>query len=194
MSRQAQSRTLILASASPRRRRILRELGARFRVFVPRVPETHLLRAPRRTVLENARRKGMACRRRFPSAWIIAADTVVAFRGRCVNKPASRAEAAQFLLSFSDRPQFVYTAVFLGAPGRRPAVRVVRSTVRFKRLTPALVARYFRYVNPMDKAGAYDIDQRGKWIIAGFTGSYTNIVGLPQEPVAAWLKQEGLVG
>lgn len=187
------STRLILASASKRRQKILRDMGISFRVMVPNVPELFLRRAPSRTAGENALRKGRWCSSRHPGAWVIAADTVVAFRGNCVTKPVHRREAGDFLAMFSGKAQTVYTGVYMRAPGCRPVVRVVRSRVLFKRLTPAVIARYLRHVDPMDKAGAYDIDQHGDLIIKSYTGSYSNIMGLPAETVATWLRGEGFI-
>ena len=179
---------LILASASPRRRRILLDAGFRFRILLPVAAEVHWTRAPIRTARENALRKGAGCRALHPDACIVAADTVVAFRGRCLNKPASRSQAARWLLGFSNATQRVYTGVYIARPGRRPFIRVVRSLVHFKPLTASIVRRYLQHVDPMDKAGAYDISEHGNLIIACHEGSFTNIMGLPVETVARILR------
>lgn len=189
---------LILASASPRRRRILEDLGLTFTVLVPEVEEVHYDDRPRATVAENALLKSRWCQARCPDRLSIAADTAIDFNGRCIPKPADLTEAFAFLRAFSGASHRVLTAVafFNPAAGAAadPDVRVVESTVTFKRLADDDIRQYFSLVDPLDKAGAYDIDQHGDLIIAGYDGSYTNIVGLPVETVSNWLAIHGLAG
>ena len=183
---------LLLASASPRRRKILRSLGVEFRVAVPAVDEALYVDAPQATVEENARRKADWARQRFPTDHLVAADTVIDFAGRCITKPGSRNEAAGWLRMFSGREHAVLTAVALGAPGTLPAIRVVRSVVRFKRLDDETIRAYLTRVDPLDKAGGYDIDQHGDMIVAGLQGSRSNVMGLPGETVREWLRKQRL--
>ena len=75
----------------------------------------------------------------------------------------------------------------------RPDVTVVESTVVFRRLTAPAIRQYLSRVDPLDKAGGYDINQSGDLIVQSYSGSYTNIMGLPKEAVAAWLTREGLL-
>jgi len=178
---------LILASASPRRRAILTEMGLTFDVVLPEVDEIHRDDDPLGTVRENALRKCEWCRARHPDCRIVAADTVVVFEGRCIAKPASLEQARGFLRSFSGRTQRVYTGVGLYVPGGQVSIRVDESVVHFRELDEARIAEYFARVDPLDKAGAYDIDQHGELIIASHEGSWTNVMGLPREMVEAWL-------
>jgi len=178
---------LVLASASERRRKILFEMGLTFDVVIPRVEEVNLERQPHLSVRENALRKHAWCRERHPDCAIIAADTVVDFRGQCVPKPRSMVEARAFLRQFSGNGQQVHTGVAFSLPGDQVDVRVVTSDVVFKELSEDDIDEYFKTVDPMDKAGAYDIDQQGDLIIASYSGSRTNIMGLPRETVAAWI-------
>ena len=179
---------LILASESERRRKILLEMGLTFETVVPQVEEVHVEDQPIFSVRENARRKHAWCRECRPDGVIIAADTVVDFRGRCVPKPRSMDEARDFLRMFSGHSQQVHTGVALSRPGRQVDVKVVTSDVSFKELSDVAIDAYLRRVDPMDKAGAYDIDQQGDLIIASYSGSRTNIMGLPRETVAEWLE------
>jgi len=178
---------LILASGSPRRRKILAEMGMRFEVVVPSVQEIHIDDDPVASVRENAALKLAWCVCRHADARIIAADTVVDFEGCCVPKPRDRAEARTFLRRFSGRSQRVHTGVAIAVPGRDPVVRVVTSGVVFKSLDETTIDAYLAAVDPLDKAGAYDIDQHGELIIASHSGSYTNIMGLPCELVVELL-------
>ena len=97
-------------------------------------------------------------------------------------------EAAEFLRMFSGKDHEVLTAVSFATPGSEPVVQTVESRVTFKSLSDEAIAEYLRQVDPMDKAGAYNIDQAGELIIERYSGSFTNIVGLPVETVSAWLQ------
>ena len=184
---------LILASASPRRHKILRDIGVVFEVVVPEVEEVLCITDPTRTAEENAYAKNSWCRARHPGRHIIAADTVIDFEGRCIMKPASAAEAVDVLQRFSARTHDVLTAVTFSSPRHPPSTVTVRTSVTFRRLRPADIAAYLDLVDPMDKAGAYDIDQQGQRIAESIVGSRTNVMGLPRDVVTNWLTDEGLL-
>jgi septum formation protein len=179
---------LILGSASPRRTKILESLGVDFSVWAPETDEIHEAADPVHTVVFNARAKFDACRGRHPEAAIITADTLVWFEGRLIGKPADLDEAATFLRAFSGRTQVVFTAVALGRPGAiEPEIRVEASSVTFKELSDETIREYLHRTRPLDRAGAYDIDENGELLIAHTCGSYTNIMGLPEGAVRDWL-------
>jgi len=180
---------LLLGSASERRRKILAEMGLDFEVSVADVEEVFLVGDPPRTATENARRKHDWCARRHPGFAVIAADTVLDFQGRCMTKPSSPSEAFEFLKMLSARTHTVITGVALSRPGQAPEVTSVESSVTFRKLDDKLIREYFSRFNPMDRAGAYDIDEHGEMIIESYSGSYTNIMGLPRETVADWIKR-----
>ena len=184
---------LILASGSARRRKILEALGVEFEVVAPRVAEVFYARDARRAALENAARKSAWCRSLYPARYSLAADTLIEFEGRCVAKARTPEEAAAFLRMFSGATHKVFTAVALARPRAEPELFLVESAVRFRVLSAAAIRSYVQTVQPMDRAGAYDIDEQGEMIIAGYTGSRTNIMGLPAETVESWLKQEHLL-
>lgn len=171
--------TLILASASPRRKTILEELGLTFDIVIPECGETRFENDPKRTVTENALRKNNWCRERYPDCIILSADTIVVFQNRIIEKPSSIDEAKSFLTMFSNRTQKVLTGVVVSRPGEEPTVEVVESIVHFKKLSKEMIDDYFTFVNPMDKAGAYDVDQHGDLVIESYEGPYSNIMGLP---------------
>jgi septum formation protein len=182
------SHPLILASASPRRRKILEQMGLQFQVVVPDVDEVHWDREPERTVAENAKRKALAVFVQFPEATVLAADTVVAFKGCSIGKPKSVSAAMDMLCQFSGCKQKVYTGMTLVRPDFEVMQVVTESTVQFRELSDDVVAQYSALVNPLDKAGGYDIDQHSDLIISGYTGSWTNIMGLPQDVLEGWLQ------
>lgn len=184
---------LILASASARRSKILAELGLVFDVVIPQVEEVIYAHDARRTARENAFRKSAWCRAQYPDRYSLAADTLIEFEGRCIAKARTTDEAMAFLRMFSGATHRVYTAVAMARPQAEPELIVAKSAVRFRKLSEEEIRSYVFHVNPMDRAGAYDIDEQGETLMDGYTGSRTNIMGLPAEVVAAWLRKEGLL-
>lgn len=158
---------------------------------MPRVEEIHLSSGPRETVAENARRKMAWAGKRFPARTIVTADTLVELEGEPVAKPTSLTQAADFFRAFSGKAQTVWTGVALYAGDGDPETAVAQSIVRFKTIDDAVIRGYFDCVFPLDKAGGYDINQRASLIIEGFEGSKSNIMGLPMEIVAPWLRTHG---
>lgn len=187
----AQAPELLLASASPRRARILAALGVRLRVMPADAAECALA-DPAATVAANARTKLLAALSAHPGRWILTADTVVEADGRVLGKPKDKADALRMLLSFSEGTQRVFTAFCLVSPDTpEPVRRIAVSTVHFRRIDRALAAGYLEQARTLDRAGAYDIDTFGERIISRCEGSYTNIMGLPAPDVAAALRSLG---
>lgn len=181
---------LILASASPRRAELLRFLGLRFRIVpsdADEVAPAHL--SPRELCRLNAYRKARAVAERFPEALVLGADTLVFLGRRIFGKPASRRDAERMLLQLQGRTHHVVTGVALIQRSvERERVFAVTTAVRFRSLTPMQVRRYLARVNPLDKAGAYAIQEHGELLVEEVVGSFTNVVGLPLERVEAELR------
>ena len=169
---------IVLASGSPRRAKILKDLGVEFEVVKTDAPEVSYPGDPERTVRENALAKGAACPRR---GGVLSADTIVWFGGRIYGKPRDLAEAKEFLRELSGRTHSVFTGVAFDGEAK-----VVRSDVTFRALSDADIDEYVAKVRPTDRAGAYDIDESGDLIVCGYSGSYENIMGLPVEPLREW--------
>lgn len=184
---------LILASASSRRSKILSELGVSFTVVIPDVDELVHIENPEGTVIENSLRKNEWCRNRFKDAYIMSADTIVEFNGHIVTKPESMEEARKFLRMLSGQTHRVFTGVAFSRPGSVPEIHVDVSFVTFRDLSDEMISDYLHTVNPMDRAGAYDIDENGDLLVASFNGSRTNIMGLSAETAADLLKSEGFL-
>jgi septum formation protein len=172
---------LLLASASPRRVELLRQLEIPFRVEVPRVPEVmadHL--APHEICLANAAAKARAVGTRFPQHLVLAADTEVALGARVFGKPRHRREAADFLSVLAGRTHQVITGVCILCLERRFRLSFAETThVTFQPLNKAQIAAYLRQVDPRDKAGGYAVQNGGERIIEAIEGSLSNVVGLP---------------
>ena len=192
-------RRLVLASASPRRQELLRTLGLDFVVVASDAAELcHPQLTARELCLVNARRKVLAVAKRFPDDLVLGADTLVCLGATLFGKPADRAEAARMLARLARRSHEVVTGVCLmHLGGRRERRFAVATTVTFRPLSRGQIRAYLDMVNPLDKAGAYAIQEHGEAIIAGISGSYSNVVGLPlerlREELAAWPGGAGLV-
>ena len=184
---------LILASGSPRRAKILRDLGVEFDVVKTEAPEVSIPHDPVRTVTENACAKlhaAVAQERDPPEVVgraILAADTIVWFANRIYGKPCDLEEAKEFLRELSGQTHVVFTGVAFRAEDGTERTACVESHVTFRALSEEMIEEYVTRVHPTDRAGAYDIDESGDLIVASYTGSYENIMGLPLEPVRDWL-------
>ena len=186
---------LILASASPRRKQLLGELGVPFEVVVADVTEHEDPSTdPRKMVTHNAALKADWVASRNPDAWVLGADTTVFIDQRVLNKPADLADARRMLRQLSGRTHVVYTGVALR--NQKRGVRIddgVTSEVTFKAYDDSVIDAYFKVVNPLDKAGSYGIQEGRELIIAAWKGSFTNIMGLPMELVKQILTDCGLL-
>jgi len=180
---------LILASASPRRSELLRQLRPRFQIVPSQAPETHGEHWSAGELAQiNAYRKARAVSKQFPDAIIIGVDTLVSVDSAIFGKPRTRAEARDMLAFLQGRTHQVTTAVCLiYLRGHRQKVFCEQTDVTFRALTPAQIRRYHQKVNPLDKAGAYAIQERGGELVESISGSFTNVVGLPLEKLRAEL-------
>jgi septum formation protein len=186
---------LVLASASPRRRELLCELGVKFDVVVANVTE-HEDPAldPRVMVARNSALKADAVAALRPGAWVLGADTTVFIDGHALNKPADLDAARAMLRRLSGRTHTVFTGVALrhSARGVREDFGVA-SEVAFRALTGADIEAYLQRVHVLDKAGAYAIQEHGEMIVATRRGSLSNIIGLPQDEVRELLTRHGIL-
>jgi septum formation protein len=186
---------LLLASASPRRRELLAQLGVAFEIVTARVEEHEEPSTdPRVMVAHNAALKADWVAAREPDAFVLGADTTVAIDGTALNKPRDPAEARAMLRRLSGRTHRVFTGLALRRHGN--ALRVdetVMSEVTFRPLDETIITEYLARVNTLDKAGGYAIQEHGDLIVAGHTGSFTNIIGLPLETTKQILTRAGLL-
>ena len=181
--------TFTLASASPRRRHLLAQVGLEPEVAPSHVDETPRPdEAPRAYALRVATDKARACAR---AGLVLAADTVVDLDDQIMGKADSEAEARAMLARLSGRTHRVHTAVVLRDAAGEVQGEVVSTEVRFRALLEAEIARYVATGEPMDKAGAYGIQGAGGALVAWLSGSYTNVVGLPLEETLALLARGG---
>jgi septum formation protein len=182
---------LILASASPRRAGLLRQLDLKFQVLpgdATELSDDQL--SPFEICQLNAHRKARAVARKFPDALVIGADTLVFLDRKILGKPATLAEAQTMLEKLQGRTHQVVTGVSLiHLRAHRESVFAVSTDVRFRALTAKQIRHYLSQMNPLDKAGAYAIQEHGDLIIEEISGSFSNVVGLPLERLEAELSR-----
>jgi septum formation protein len=182
---------VILASASPRRVELLRQIVPKFDVMPSDASEVHdeqLTAAEMAQV--NAYRKARVIAKRFPDALVLGADTLVYLdrETKLFGKPSDRADAVRMLGELQGKTHAVITGVcLLHLRAHRQMIFSDWTDVTFHPLTFAQIADYLASMNPLDKAGAYAIQEHGERIVAGVSGSYTNVVGLPVERLKAML-------
>ncbi len=200
---------IYLASRSPRRRELLRQIGVRHEVLLlraqsPRQPDVdetpHAGESPAgyaaRVATEKARVGAqVVAMRGLPLRPVLAADTVVSIDGHILGKPADRDEAAAFLRRLAGRTHEVRTFVALAhGPAAQPQLATAESVsaVRFAPLDERQIARYCASGEPYDKAGGYAIQGLAASFIAHLEGSYSGVMGLPLFETAQLLRQAGI--
>lgn len=186
---------LVLASASPRRLELLRQIGLSPDAVVPaEIDETPRPRElPAKYVQRLAEAKAAAVARARPGAFVLAADTAVACGRRILPKAEDEATAARCLDLLSGRRHRVMTGIAVVAPDGRTRSRIVTSAVRFKLLGPADKRAYLATGEWQGKAGGYAIQGHAARLIPWIEGSYSNIVGLPLAEAADLLAGLGFV-
>jgi MAF protein len=182
---------IILASASPRRQELLRQIGIEFRVVPSHISEDFDSGlSPGDIVRTLAERKVDAVAQTQPEALIIAADTIVVLDGEILGKPDSARHAVRMLERLSGRTHQVVTGVALKCIDRKVYEALdVTTDVTFGTLPKELIEKYVATGEPMDKAGAYGVQGIGAMFVKSIQGSYSNVVGLPLFEVVSVLRK-----
>ena len=188
----ASERPLVLASRSPRRAEILRAQGLAFTVQPAGIDETVLDdETPGAHVRRLALEKARAVAADHPGAMVLGSDTVVVIDGEILGKPEDEAEARAMLRRLAGREHAVYSAAALVTADAHAVDHDV-TRVRFRELDHHEIAAYVASGEPMDKAGAYGIQQRGALLVAGIDGCYFNVMGLPLQALRrVWIEMVG---
>ena len=186
---------LILASASPRRKELLGQLGIPFQAIAAEVVEHEdPTTDPREMVSHNAALKADWIAERYPEAFVLGADTTVFIDGIALNKPADGAEARAMLRQLSGRTHTVFTGLALRQNTSDLQIdEGVASQVTFQTLTDEVIETYISKVHTLDKAGGYAIQEQGDLIIERQEGSLSNIIGLPLDETKQILTRAGLL-
>ncbi|MCK4622138.1 MAG: septum formation inhibitor Maf [Desulfuromonadales bacterium] len=187
---------VILASASPRRKELLEQIGLAFEVIPSRAeekelpgetPEEHVVR------LSIDKASEVANRPEITGRWFIGSDTIVLCNGQILGKPLDEQQAAVMLRQLSGREHQVLSGyAILDRETGRQRTEAVMTRVRFRELTDEEITRYIASGEPADKAGAYAIQGLGVCFVAGIEGSYSNVVGLPLCRLTLALKELGI--
>ena len=181
---------LVLASASPRRRSLLEQLGIPLRIDPAHLDENVREGEPaEQYVLRLAREKAEAVHVRHLNDIVLAADTSVVLEGRVLGKPRTPEEALEMLRALSGRTHQVMTAVAVAGVG----ARCVTASVTFAAASESALRWYVSTGEPMDKAGAYAVQGIGGFLVERIEGSYSTVVGLPLVETLALLREAGYI-
>ncbi len=188
------TRTIILASASPRRRELLAITGLKFTVDASDFAEDLGLGfAPPALARHLSREKARAVACKYRDALIIAADTFIVFRDRLLGKPHTEKEALEMLVALNGKSHTVITGyTVLDTASGRIFSHSVSTRVFFRKKTIAELSAYVKTGEPLDKAGAYAIQGLGSLLVRRIEGDYFNVIGLPLSSLAESLKKFGL--
>lgn len=185
---------LILASASPRRREILENLGISIEIRPADIDESVIFgESPQEMVERLAQEKALTVATQHPNRFVLAADTTVSIHGQVLGKPSSRAEARSMLECLSDAEHDVISAFCLVRSDR--GIRECRTSitrVRMISLSSSTIESYIDSGEPFDKAGGYGIQGRAASFVVAINGSYTNVVGLDAAQLRIVLRMYGL--
>lgn len=185
---------LILASASPRRRELLAVFGLDFAVLPAVIDETRSSdESAREHVVRVALAKAGAVAASHPDAWVLGSDTEVVLDGESLGKPADARQAASALERLSGRAHEVMSAVALISPRGEESSALSVTRVEFGELSSRWIEDYIASGDPMDKAGAYGIQNQAGTRIRRIEGSYSGVVGLPLYETGQLLRDAGLI-
>ena len=184
---------LVLASGSPRRQELLRVVRVPFRVLASGyVEDNSNAKSPSALVMQHARRKAADVAQKVPHGVVVGADTLVYCGRKMYGKPADMPEARRMLRELQGRSHFVYTGLAVcDVDQRQWVVDFARTRVTMRPLTDGEIARYFELIDPLDKAGAYAIQEAGALIIERIDGCYYNVIGFPMAKLDDMLRRLG---
>ena len=172
---------IILASSSPRRKKILEKLGYNFIIKVPNINEDNTSKLnPIDYVIDVSMRKGLKVHQQYQNDYVLSGDTIVEFQNKIIGKPSSNRDAFEVLSSLSGRSHYVISALSLTYNDNQ--ITIFDSTkVYFKTLKKDEIENYINNFNVLDKAGSYNIEDAEKYFIKNIDGCYNNIVGFPEQ-------------
>lgn len=183
---------IILASSSPRRQELLRQINCDFRCITSNVvEEAGFGKLPQTIVTNNALAKAMSVAKQYPNEVVLGADTIVAMQKNIYGKPVDRNAAIEMLKSLSGKYHEVYTGLALINKGKSWC-EVEKTRVKFATLTESEITDYIDTGEPFDKAGAYAIQGLAAMFVEEIEGCYTNVVGLPLHRFMKLLQKAGI--
>jgi septum formation protein len=179
---------VILASQSPRRIELLKTIIENFLIIPSNTDEVcDINLSPEENAIMLGRNKATCVAKHHPNSLVIGADTMVVFKKKILGKPTDIENARQILRQLSGQEHEVITGITLVHSQILSAYQISR--VRMKNLNSKDINSYVESGEPMDKAGAYAIQGEGSFLVESYSGSYTNIIGLPMELLANLLQK-----
>lgn len=170
---------LILASTSPRRKELLSLITPNFKIVPSGADETiDTVCCAHEIAMHLALKKAKQVSLAYPNDCVIGADTIVVLNNQIIGKPKNKQEAKQILRSLSGKTHQVFTGVAISSQGKED-IFYEETAVTFKELTDLEIDAYIQTTQPMDKAGAYGIQDKGALFVSGIMGDYYNVMGLP---------------
>ena len=171
---------IILASSSPRRKKILEKLGYNFDIKIPDIDENNINNLnPIDYVIDVSMRKGLKIHQKYPNDYVITGDTIIEFENKIIGKPASNRDAFNILSSLSGNSHYVISALSLTFYDNQ--ITIFDSTkVSFNTLDKGKIEHYIDNFNVLDKAGSYNVEDANEYFIKNIDGCYNNIVGFPE--------------
>lgn len=187
-------KTIILASTSPRRKKLLRQVGLEFKVEASDFKENIKLKLePRKLARLLSKGKAETVAKRHKNAIIVAADTIVVLQGKILGKPQTKREAIKMLKKLSSKAHLVITGfTIIDTQNNKSLSKTVVTKVFVKKLTNKEINTYVALKEPLDKAGAYAIQGKGAFLIKKIEGDFNNVVGLPIFTLVEALKKFGV--
>ena len=172
---------IILASSSPRRKKILEKLGYNFSIKVPGIDEDNVNQLnPIDYVIDTSMRKGLKVHQPHENDFVLSGDTIVEFQNKIIGKPSSYQDAFETLTLLSGNSHYVISALSLTYSDNQ--ITIFDSTkIFFKKLKKEEIKHYINNFDVLDKAGSYNIEDAEEYFIKNIDGCYNNIVGFPEE-------------
>lgn len=184
---------MILASGSPRRQEILKEVGFNFKVVVPEIEEVSKEEEPVKKILDISRKKAMSVGEKYTNEYVLSADTVVVVDDKFLGKPKNVEEAREYLSSLSGREHEVITAyTFMNIEKNIFLSDYSVSKVKFYKLNEETINWYIETGEYKDKAGAYGIQGKGRVLVENINGDFFSIMGFPVASFVNKLKEIGI--
>jgi len=187
-------KTIILASASPRRKELLEKIGLRFKVEPSHYEEDmHSELEPHEFARKISLEKAAAVASKHKNAIVIAADTFIVFGGQILGKPHTESDARKMLGTINGMSHSVITGFSIMDTGKNKTItKSVETKIHIRKLTPAEIDAYVKSKEPLDKAGAYAIQGLGAVFVERIEGDYFNVIGLPLSALTEALKEFGI--
>ncbi|MEK7281057.1 MAG: Maf family protein [Chloroflexota bacterium] len=187
-------KTIILASASPRRKALLEKIGLKFKVEPSDYEETISAELePHELAKSLSLEKAKLVAKNHKNALVIAADTFIAFEGKILGKPLTEAEAKEMLSTISGKPHSVITGfTIIDTENNKTVSKSVETRVHLRALSSSEIDAYVKSKEPLDKAGAYAIQGLGSVLVDRIEGDYFNVMGLPLSTLTESLKEFGV--